>query len=285
MKISGVVSGFAFALLMTLPAWSADVVAPDLCAVSGVNGKLAFEGGAWDANGFNNEELIQGIGSLSMPLGCMFGLQLDAGAGEFGDANSVGVGGHLFMRDPNSYLFGVHATYEDWSFNAPALDVESVKIGAEAELYLGNVSLEAWAGVEDTNRTSSDFFGKLTAAFYVTDDLRLAAGVRHSNDVTSGVIGAEWQMPDMPLALTADAEFGENDYQAFSIGAKFYFGAEQKSLINRHRQDDPDDGLFDFIGGAAGAASVPGGGGPPAMNCENLEVEDPFCEPELPPRD
>ena len=257
MKISGVVSGFAFALLMTLPAWSADVVAPDLCAVSGVNGKLAFEGGAWDANGFNNEELIQGVGSLSMPLGCMFGLQLDAGAGEFGDANSVGVGGHLFMRDPNSYLFGVHATYEDWSFDAPALDVTSWKVGAEGELYLGNISLEAWAGVEDTNRTSTDFFGKFTAAIYATDDLRLSAGIRHASDFTSGVIGAEWQVPDTPLSFTAEGQLGEDDFRSVAIGAKFYFGGTQKSLIDRHRQDDPEDGLFDFLGSAASVGCQP----------------------------
>lgn len=285
MKFSACVSGVALAMFLAAPALSADVANPDLCAVSGVNGKLALEGGAWDANSVNNEELIQGIPSLSMPLGCAFGLQLDAGVGEFGDASAVGAGGHLFTRDPNSYLFGVHATYEDWSFDAPALDVESFKIGAEAELYLGNVSLEAWAGLEDTNRTNSDVFGKVTAAFYATDDLRFSVGVRHAADVTSGAIGAEWQMPDMPLALTADAEFGENDYQAFAVGAKFYLGAEQKSLINRHRQDDPDDGLFDFVGGVASAAAAPAGGGPTATDCENLEVEDPFCEPVLPPRD
>ena len=85
-------------------------------------------------------------------------------------------------------------------------------------------------------------------------------------------------MPDMPLALTADAEFGENDYQAFSIGAKFYFGAEQKSLINRHRQDDPDDGLFDFIGGASGAASVPGGGGPVAEGILDDGIGEGVCD-------
>jgi hypothetical protein len=260
MRVTGFFSSFAIALLLSVPGWAADVAKSDLCAVSGVNGKVHALAGGWDADNFDSEEAIAGIASLSIPLGCALGLQIDAGGGQFGDASSVGAGGHLFMRDPSSYLIGIHATYEDWSFEAPALDVNSVKIGAEAELYLGNISLEAWAGYEDTNRTDGDVFGKLTAAFYATDDLRLSAGLRHANDFTTGVLGAEWQMPDMPLSLTAEAQFGEDDYRAIAIGAKFYFGADQKSLIDRHRQDDPDDGLFDFLGSAAAVSCLPGGG-------------------------
>lgn len=260
MRVAGFAAVLTVSLLVCVPAWAADV-ATDMCAVSGVNGKIALEGGVWDADNYNNEEQFQGIASLSLPLGCLLGLQVDAGAGEFGDGNAVGVGGHLFLRDPSSYLFGVHATYEDWSFNAPALDVQSIKVGAEAELYLGNVSLEAWAGVEDTNRTNSDVFGKLTAALYVTPDLRVAAGLRHAADFTSGALTAEWQMADMPLAFTAEAEIGEDDFHAISVGAKFYFGGTQKSLIDRHRQDDPDDGLFDFLGSAAAVACLPAAGG------------------------
>jgi len=112
-----------------VPSWSADVPKSDLCAVSGTNGKLALEGGAWDENDYDNNTLLDGVATLTMPLGCALGLQIDAGAGTFGDADAVGVGGHLFMRDPTSYLLGVHGTYENWNFDAPSDDVGVVRVG------------------------------------------------------------------------------------------------------------------------------------------------------------
>ncbi len=274
MRITGLFASLGIALLVSVPAWAADVTAVDLCAVSGVNGKLAAEGGVWDADGIGSNGQFQGVASLSLPLGCAFGLQFDAGAGTFGEADAVGIGGHFFTRDPNSYLLGVHATYEDWSFDTPMRDVSLVNLGVEGELYLGNISLEAWAGVQDTSRSNADAFGRLTAAFYATPDLRFAVGVRHAHDFTSGVFGAEWQVPEMPLSLTAEAEFGEDDFMSLSAGVKFYFGGDQKALIDRHRQDDPEDGLFDFIGGAAAAGAAAPAAAPPVLDgvCGNCEI-------------
>jgi hypothetical protein len=260
MRYSGIVTGFTFSLLLSVSAMAADVAQPDLCAVSGPNGKLHGQGGMWDADNIGSETQFQGVGSFSLPLGCMFGLQIDGGAASFGDVDALGIGGHVFMRDPTSYLFGLHGTYENWNFDGPVDSVDVLTLGAEAEFYLGNVSLEGWAGLQDTEGSKADVFAKLTAAFYVTDDLRLALGVRHANDFTAGVVNGEWQLTDMPLSLTAEAAIGEDDYKSFNVGVKFYFGGEQKSLINRHRQDDPDDGLFDFIGAAANIAGSGGGG-------------------------
>jgi hypothetical protein len=249
MKFTGLFAGFAFSLLSTIPAWAADVAAPELCAVSGPNGKIGIEGGAWDVDGFGSEHSFEGAGSFSLPLGCMFGLQVDAGAGSFGDVDAFGAGAHLFVRDPNAYLLGVHGVYENWDVNG--LGNQDVwRLGAEAELYAGNFSLEAFAGFQDTDFTGSGFFGKVTAAAYITEDWRVAAGVRVMEDFAYGALSTEWQLPDMPLSLTAEGRYGDDDYKAISIGAKFYFGGPQKALINRHREDDPADGLFDFIGAA-----------------------------------
>jgi hypothetical protein len=251
MKFTGLFAGFAFSLLTSVPLWAADVGSPDLCAVSGPNGKIQVEGGAWDVDGLGSNHQIEGVGSFSLPLGCMFGLQVDAGAGSFGDVDALGAGAHLFVRDPNSYLLGVHGAYENWDINGIG-NADVWRIGAEAELYAGNFSLEGWVGLQDTDFSGSGVFGKLTAAAYITEDWRVAAGVRLADDFAYGAVSTEWQLPNMPLSLTAEGRYGEDDYKAISIGAKFYFGADQKSLINRHREDDPVDGLFDFLGAAGG---------------------------------
>jgi hypothetical protein len=277
MRISGIVTSFTFALLISVPAWAADVAKTDLCAVSEVNGKVYGEGGLVDADGIDSDGKFQGVGSLSMPLGCQLGMQFDAGAGSFGAADALGVGGHLFMRDPQSYLFGIHGTYENWDFDDVSGSVDVWHVGAEAEFYFDSLSLEAWAGLEDTSVTNADFFARLTAAAYVTEDLRLAAGLRHSNDFNSGVINGEWQLSSMPLSLTAEAEFGEDSYMALTAGIKFYFGGEQKSLIDRHRQDDPADGLFDFIGAAAGIAEKLNDGTLADGNCNDGTAQDTCC--------
>lgn len=255
MRKTVLLSSFAVFAAFSSSALAADVVKSDFCAVSGFNGKVALEGGAWDQDNYGDNSVFDGIASFTMPLGCQFGLQVDAGAGTFGDADAVGIGGHLFTRDPNSYLLGVHGTYESWNFDSPNTDVDIFRIGAEAEAYLGNVSLEAWAGIQDSDNSGAEGFAKLTAALYATDDLRLSIAWHQSGDFSTGVAAAEWQLPDMPLSLTASAEFGEDDYMAITGGVKFYFGGTQKSLIDRHRNDDPADGLFNFTGAtAAGAA-------------------------------
>jgi hypothetical protein len=277
MRISGIVTGFTFALMASVPAWAADAPVADLCAVSELNGKIHGEGGLVDADDIDSDAKFQGVASLSLPLGCLLGLQIDAGAGSFGAADALGIGGHLFMRDPQSYLFGIHGTYENWDFDGVSDSVDVFHIGAEAEVYLDNISLEAWAGLQDTSETGSDFFGRLTAAAYVTDDLRLAAGWRHSDDFNSGVINGEWQLSSMPLSMTAEGEFGEDGYMAVTAGIKFYFGGAQKSLIERHRQDDPVDGLFDFIGAAAGMAEKLDGGPVQDGNCNDGTSQDNCC--------
>lgn len=263
MRITALFSGLAFALMTSASAMAADIVAPDLCAVSGFNGKLSAEGGVWDFDNYDSDGQFQGVGSISLPLGCALGFQADVGAATFGDADAFGVGGHLFTRDPSSYLLGVHGTYESWDFDG-GNDLNVYHIGAEGELYLGNISLEAWAGVVDTDETKAKGFAKLTAAYYATDDLRLSVGLRQDGGFSAGVLGAEWQLGSAPLSLTTEAQLGEDDFMSLTAGVKFYFGGPQKSLIDRHRQDDPADGLFDFLGGAASAASS--GDGTPILD-------------------
>lgn len=258
MRGTGVVSGLLFTLLVSASAFAADLPSR-ACAVSGPNGKVNFEGGGWDGFPISSQSVFDGVASFSMPLGCALGLQLDAGAGSFGVATAIGAGAHLFTRDPSSYLLGIHGTYEAWNFDSPNADVNFWTLAAEGELYLGNFSLEGEAGLMDTNLSNSSFAGRLTAAYYVSDDFRLSLGAHQFDSFTTSIAAAEWQLPDMPLALGLEAKLGEdNDYRSITLGIKYYFGSAQKSLIRRHREDDPADGLFNNAGGAATASGVLG---------------------------
>ncbi|MCK9910282.1 hypothetical protein MXD81_14145, partial [Microbacteriaceae bacterium K1510] len=58
-----------------------------------------------------------------------------------------------------------------------------------------------------------------------------------------GYAGLEWMpLPDRPLSIFAKGSISEHNDEASSIlgGLKFYFSPETKSLIRRHREDDPD---------------------------------------------
>ena len=48
------------------------------------------------------------------------------------------------------------------------------------------------------------------------------------------------------LALFLDAAKGSNDFDMATVGVRYYFGAN-KSLIQRHRQDDPDNLLIEAM--------------------------------------
>lgn len=233
MKVSSITVSFAAALLGSVPSWAADLAEPlDVCAVSQPNGKVEAAGGYIDD--LDDGGRFQGAGSLSFPLGCLFGAQLDVGGGSLNGDGWGGVGGHLFMRDPASYLVGAHVQYEN-------LDGEDIfRIGPEAELYFGNVTLTAWAGYEDADTLDADVFAAVDISLYATEDLKFSVGYRRFLDIDAAALGAEWQLDlGAPLSLFAEAQLGSDDYSTVLVGARFYFGAPDKSLIQRHREDDP----------------------------------------------
>ena len=77
----------------------------------------------------------------------------------------------------------------------------------------------------------------------------------------------------MPLSLTAEGEIGEDDFTSIIGGVKFYFGGSSTALIDRHRQDDPPDGLFDFAGAASSLSSAAPGGN----ECQDEVAVDGCC--------
>jgi hypothetical protein len=258
----------ASTILTPLVARAADVDIGVLPAVSALNGKVEF-GGGWadsDANDMNRDSdtLWYGKGSLAMPLGDRFGAQADFSVVNVFDETSLGIAGHIFERDPSSHLFGVAGGYVHSDFGSLLWG------GAEAELYLGNMTLTGVAGLSHRELNAvpnswNDALFSAQAAFYATDDLKLSVSASSIAKVETAGLGLEWQMSGfgLPLALTAQARMGEDNYKAATVGIELFFGGNEagKSLIRRQREDDPGNlangggtGLDIFGGGILGSS-------------------------------
>ncbi len=254
-RISLLLAGTVAASLYTTMALAADV-APDgpLPAVSGPNGKVQIGAGFADIDDFSSDEVFSGGVAFSIPVGDIFGIQADLTALDaFGDT-AVGGAAHFFTRDPNSYLFGAYGGYVD----ADSSNVWFV--GPEAELYLDNISIEAVGGVMDISAVSgTDYYALGTVAFYASENLRLSVGASTVAGFESANAGLEWFMGDtgLPLSLTINGQLGEDGYTSVMAGLSLYFGGEEKSLIRRHREDDPHMHFFDiFNAGLIGSGAL-----------------------------
>jgi hypothetical protein len=79
----------------------------------------------------------------------------------------------------------------------------------------------------------------------------------------------------LPLSLTVDGQLGEDGYTSAMAGLSLYFGGEDKSLIRRHREDDPSLHFFNLfsaglIGGVLGGEepTCDGDPEPPLPECD-----------------
>ena len=248
------VAAFGPAQAADLPAvsdgYSPMAVPSSLPAVSRMNGKLSAFGGSQDGG------LFGVTGSLSVPLGTAYGLQIDGMAGSGRGAAFYGVGGHLFWRDPARGLVGLYASDVSWDLRNGLTTGDDVgKVGVEGEAYLGRVSLEGRAAYQFGTHTG--FAGKALLAYYPTDNLRLDGGVRYLEGPGAiGMVDAEWQ-PHVGSSWTVygSGSFGDNYTQALG-GLRYYFGDPGKSLIRRHREDDPGDTLHDDLNATTGSGST-----------------------------
>jgi catechol 2,3-dioxygenase-like lactoylglutathione lyase family enzyme len=215
-----------------------------LPAVSAPNGKFEIYGGF--ANPGN--AAFRAGASVSLPVGSTFGLQFDGAVQASGAGMQFGGVAHAFTRDPDSYLFGLAGGVVRGPTGTLGV------IGVEGELYLDQVSIEAWAGVAGINYDVlpdvAGIFVLADASYYATDDLRLTAGFSHLLGNNGLHLGAEYQLRDwnLPISVTADARFTQNGYSVMA-GIKGYFGGDpDKSLKDRHRQDDPPNRALSLFG-------------------------------------
>ena len=228
--------GVALAALSTSGAFAADLGDPPLPgglpAVSGINGKLSGYGGFADDDARGGS-----AGSITVPVGHDFGAQFDGSLGSFNNDFAGTAMGHLFTRDPSSYLFGAGAMYQGIGSN------DIFRIGPEVELYLDRFSFEAFGGYEDADNGGDDFFFVGDVAFYPDDNLRISAGYSRALGIDAAQFGLEW-MPNLdfglPMSVFAQAQVGEGNFESVWAGIRFYFSDDRgKSLIRRHREDDP----------------------------------------------
>ena len=217
-----------------------DAAAP---AVDGFNSKFSAEGGL-----LNNDGAGLFRGSFTLPLGHSFGLQADGALGVIDDKVLGGGGLHLFSRDPSSHLLGLYGSFHTWD------STDIFRVAAEVALYEGPFTLEGIAGFESVNvprlkgglpvltRNTEDFFTDARAAFYPDENLKLSAGLIYANKDALGQAELEW-MPrwnGAPVSLTVNSVFGRKDATRITAGVRVYLGVDQmKSLIRRHREDDP----------------------------------------------
>lgn len=218
-----------------------------LPAVSGINGKWEFDPGLLTGGG-----LIRGAGSLSIPLGDRFGVQGDV-MGTWTSTNGFIYSGalHAFTRDPERYLAGLTGGI------VVSPQATLAVIGPEAELYLDRISFEGWGGFASLNYVDPAMVDKTGVfaigdlAYYPLDDWRFVVGGSYVLGDLSVHGGTEYLFRGLgaPISAVADARFHAAGNYTFTVGIKGYFGGndDNKSLILRHRQDDPPDRAIDLF--------------------------------------
>lgn len=213
-----------------------------LPAVSGVNGSIDLAGGVTTGKGLGTGGYGHVGGSLSVPLGAQYGVQVDALAAAMDELRMIGAGGHAFWRDPNTALIGVYG--EGLGADVGTDTLKKARVGAEGELYFGRATLSGLAGYEWGNLDIRDgFFAEALAGFYATDDVKLSAGYSYGFAGHMGTARVDWQLPNgfagNATSLYGEAWFGEGGYAAGLVGVKMQFGVAAKSLKRHEREDDP----------------------------------------------
>ena len=263
-----------------------------LPAVDGLNGKLELFGGGFGQNvqdpfnAFSTQSSWRATGgaagSISLPVGREFGVQFDGLVANIGGRFVGGLGGHGFWRDPSKGLLGLYAsgTYFDGRGG-----LATGRIGAEGEAYLGRVTLQGIAGIEFggsnqyrfgypfiapgafgiytlyRNQVKTRFFDRAAIAFYPLDNLKLSVGHRYNYGLHAASLEAEYLVTSGPTAASifAEGRIGQRNTSSIVGGVKIYFGNSDKTLIRRHREDDPVNPLFSGAGLASGGNPNNGG--------------------------
>nr|WP_319393749.1 hypothetical protein [uncultured Desulfobacter sp.] len=232
-----------FALIVILVFYNAPGLAGD--AVSTLNGKMAFSYGDMDSN--RGRSLT---GSINIPLAKNLGLQADGLYSHVSKRDFYGTGLQLFWRDSDKGLIGVEVAGVHNS------DIDSYIGGMMCEYYLGAFTLGVNAGfaridyaigpVPFIETDETDPYVGASIGFYPIDNLLLEASYSYSFDNNLYACKIEYQTPIKGFSVFADLATGDQDYDQSLLGIRYYFGKE-KSLIRRHREDDPPNIVTNVI--------------------------------------
>jgi hypothetical protein len=251
-------------------------------AVDGINAKIAgFGGGANHTDGFYGT-----TGSLAFPIAQQWGAQIDGGVGGLDGSGWSRGAGHLFWRDPSIGLVGAYGSYFHWNgtgaLSIPRIGINVSRFAAEGEYYWSRWTVRGVAGYETVHlnvpnvaglsglfSVPNRFFDWVSASYYVTDDFKLSIGHLYTFGRNGLTLGSEHGFAlggGRMASLFAGALFAEGGNNAVLGGVRFYLGQRDKTLIDRHRQDDPEEDLWGNGGaGGAGGAGSAGGAGAAAL--------------------
>jgi hypothetical protein len=221
-------------------------------AVSSINGKIDGIYGAV------NQNYLRGTaGTISLPVGQRFGLQLDGLYARGFGTDILGYGGHFFTRNPSKGLLGLAVG------GTHSTDFDDLIAGVEGELYFNRFTVGGFVGYNhyDTHVLSSfaprvntqrDFTtARLFAAVYPVDNLMISAEWQNRFGKNFYIVGLEYQTSLPGVALFVDGGVGDHNYRQVLGGIRIYFGGK-KSLKDRHRKDDPEN-MGGIFGGTSGA--------------------------------
>jgi len=145
-------------------------------------------------------------------------------------------------------FFGAYGRY----WHADAFSGVNLYIAAaQGALYNGRFALEGIAGVESGNvalegfgsRTLGTYFvDVMKLSYYPTDNFKLSVGHSYSLGTHSFLIRAEHGFSiggGKMAALYARGSVSADGDASVLAGLRVYFGQRDKTLIQRHREDDP----------------------------------------------
>ncbi len=312
-------------VLASVPALAADApirkspptlpIFVQLPAVDGINGKISGFGGWLDNGGRDifvtpagaafalptpnrSQGLFGANGSISIPLGQRFGLQID---GQASSARGAFVGGgaaHLFTRDPAVGLLGL---YGSATRNNAFGGSNIYRLGGEAEAYFGRFTISGTAGWEQTQSGSrfvgtvpgfnvfdlggrrSRFYDMVDLSFYPTDNWKVSVGHRFVGGNHMAAFGTEYLVSlggGTAASAFVEGRIGDRNNRAVFGGLTIYFGQKDKTLIRRHREDDPPNRLIDDM--FSGANTGGNGNGNGGNNARNRRLGIPSAPPAPP---
>ena len=219
--------------------------ATGLPAELGVNYTLSPWGGYLNLGSGTGSQAIGGTsGSVAFPIGQSFGLLTQGTAGSIGGNGIYDVGSTLYWRDPARGLAG--GTAEIGHFESFG-GANFASGGANLEAYFARFTPFATAGAFGVQDLATKGYGTVGTAFYPTDNLQLALGGYDYGGLSGVRGGVEYLLPKeattVATTVSVDGFVGNHGTSGVMAKFKFLFGptpANNKTLIERRRQDDPE---------------------------------------------
>jgi hypothetical protein len=228
-------------------------------AVSGFDAKWEAIGGS-----MSKQTLIGSLGSIAAPLGRQFGVQLDGIVADYGGNLLGGGAGHLFWRDPATGLFGLYGSGLAWDRFGGVI---AGNAALEAEVYWSRWSFAGLAGVETGNDKTqatpiaggsqvssfdikTRFFDQISVSYYLTDNFKLGVGQAYLGGRNAASFGGEYGFRSWSGtmgSLFVEGLAGQDGFQGLFGGLRVYLARDNKTLIQRNRQDDPNNWLATSI--------------------------------------